>query len=134
MMGSAHNRRAWGSTARTASEPAIAMSIDGNGRRVAADPYRGAVEAVPAIVPVVEQLVAAGHAYRVETDTYFSVAADPLFGQVSHLDREQMTALFAERGGDPERAGKRDPLDFVLCEHSTDPKVKIQAHLKPYKA
>ena len=27
-------------------KPAIAMSIDGNGRRVAADPYRGAVEAV----------------------------------------------------------------------------------------
>ena len=29
-----------------APKPAIAMSIDGNGRRVAADPYRGAVEAV----------------------------------------------------------------------------------------
>src|SRR5439155_2431537 len=26
--------------------PAIAVSIDGNGRRVAADPYRGAIEAV----------------------------------------------------------------------------------------
>lgn len=25
------------------------------------------------------------------------------------------------------------PLDFVLCEHSTDPNVPIQAHLKPYK-
>ncbi|MDA0179704.1 phosphoribosylformylglycinamidine synthase subunit PurL [Solirubrobacter phytolaccae] len=29
-----------------APKPAIAVSIDGNGRRVAADPYRGAVEAV----------------------------------------------------------------------------------------
>ena len=30
---------------------AIAVSIDGNGRRVAADPYRGAVEAVVECAP-----------------------------------------------------------------------------------
>src|SRR6185503_6639131 len=31
---------------RDGARPAIAVAIDGNGRRVAADPYRGAVEAV----------------------------------------------------------------------------------------
>ena len=34
------------STTTGAARPAIAVSIDGNGRRVACDPYRGAVEAV----------------------------------------------------------------------------------------
>ncbi|CAA9423648.1 MAG: L-cysteine:1D-myo-inosityl 2-amino-2-deoxy-alpha-D-glucopyranoside ligase MshC [uncultured Quadrisphaera sp.] len=74
----------------------------------------GAVEAIPSIVPAVEALVAAGAAYAVEGDVYFSVAADPRFGEVSHLGREQMLALFAERGGDPDREGKRDPLDALL--------------------
>src|SRR5439155_8615369 len=35
-----------GDGADGAGRPALAVSIDGNGRRVAADPYRGAVEAV----------------------------------------------------------------------------------------
>jgi len=29
--------------------------------------------------------------------------------------------------------GSKFPLDFVLCEHSGDPNVPIQAKLKPYK-
>ena len=37
-------------------------------------------------------------------------------------------------GGQWVKAAGKFPLDFVLCEHSGDPRVKIQAHLKPYKA
>jgi phosphoribosylformylglycinamidine synthase len=36
----------WPSARENGPRPAIAVAIDGNGRRVAADPYRGAVEAV----------------------------------------------------------------------------------------
>ncbi|WP_037408842.1 phosphoribosylformylglycinamidine synthase subunit PurL [Candidatus Solirubrobacter pratensis] len=36
----------WPSSREDGPRPAIAVAIDGNGRRVAADPYRGAVEAV----------------------------------------------------------------------------------------
>jgi phosphoribosylformylglycinamidine synthase len=36
----------WPSSRTAGPRPAIAVAIDGNGRRVAADPYRGAVEAV----------------------------------------------------------------------------------------
>jgi branched-chain amino acid transport system substrate-binding protein len=37
-------------------------------------------------------------------------------------------------GGQWVRAAKgKFPLDFVLCEHSTDPRVPIQARLKAYK-
>ncbi|KIF70618.1 L-cysteine:1D-myo-inositol 2-amino-2-deoxy-alpha-D-glucopyranoside ligase [Streptomyces sp. AcH 505] len=76
--------------------------------------YIGAVEAIPGIVPLVERLRDAGAAYELEGDVYFSVAADPHFGEVSRLDAEAMRLLSAERGGDPDRAGKKNPLDPIL--------------------
>ncbi|APU39581.1 cysteine--1-D-myo-inosityl 2-amino-2-deoxy-alpha-D-glucopyranoside ligase [Streptomyces sp. NPDC056254] len=76
--------------------------------------YIGAVEAIPGIVPLVERLRDAGAAYELEGDTYFSVESDPHFGGVSHLDAEAMRLLSAERGGDPERPGKKNPLDPML--------------------
>ncbi|MFI1865042.1 MULTISPECIES: cysteine--1-D-myo-inosityl 2-amino-2-deoxy-alpha-D-glucopyranoside ligase [Streptomyces] len=76
--------------------------------------YIGAVEAIPAIVPLVERLRDAGAAYELEGDVYFSVEADPHFGEVSHLDAEAMRLLSAERGGDPDRPGKKNPLDPML--------------------
>ncbi|MBT1001784.1 cysteine--1-D-myo-inosityl 2-amino-2-deoxy-alpha-D-glucopyranoside ligase [Paenarthrobacter sp. DKR-5] len=100
---------------------------------LAPDHYIGAVEAVGWIVPAVESLVDRGLAYRVPAlgsepagDVYFDVvaaAADPSawsdtapwwLGQISGLTAEQMLPLFAERGGDPDRAGKRHALDPLL--------------------
>jgi L-cysteine:1D-myo-inositol 2-amino-2-deoxy-alpha-D-glucopyranoside ligase len=78
--------------------------------------YVGAVEAIPAIVDIVRRLRELGAAYDVDGDTYFSVHADPRFGSVGHLDDATMTALCAERGGDPERAGKKHPLDCLLWQ------------------
>jgi L-cysteine:1D-myo-inositol 2-amino-2-deoxy-alpha-D-glucopyranoside ligase len=78
------------------------------------DVYAGAVESIPIIVEMITDLRDRGAVYEVDGDLYFSVASDPAFGSVSRLDREQMTALFAERGGDPERPGKRDPLDCLV--------------------
>ncbi|MFB7465594.1 cysteine--1-D-myo-inosityl 2-amino-2-deoxy-alpha-D-glucopyranoside ligase [Streptomyces sp. NPDC056224] len=76
--------------------------------------YIGAVEAIPGIVPLVERLRDAGAAYELEGDVYFSVEADPHFGSVSNLDAEAMRLLSAERGGDPDRPGKKNPLDPML--------------------
>jgi len=85
--------------------------------------YVGAVEAVPLIVDAVERLVEAGQGYVVETpdavdpafgDVYFDVTSDPRFGAVSGLDEPAMLAVFGERGGDPDRPGKRRPLDALL--------------------
>ncbi|MFI9786692.1 cysteine--1-D-myo-inosityl 2-amino-2-deoxy-alpha-D-glucopyranoside ligase [Kitasatospora sp. NPDC051984] len=76
--------------------------------------YIGAVESIPWIVPLVQQLLASGAAYEVDGDIYFSVESDPHFGEVSGLTREQMLPIFAERGGDPERPGKKNPLDALL--------------------
>jgi L-cysteine:1D-myo-inositol 2-amino-2-deoxy-alpha-D-glucopyranoside ligase len=79
--------------------------------------YVGAIESIPDIVERVIALLDDGAAYRLEDgtgDVYFSVAAAPDFGYESRLSRDQMIAYAAERGGDPERQGKRDPLDPLL--------------------
>jgi L-cysteine:1D-myo-inositol 2-amino-2-deoxy-alpha-D-glucopyranoside ligase len=78
------------------------------------DAYVGAVEAIPQIVPLVRRLLDTGAAYHVDDDVYFSVGADPAFGYESGYDVATMRALSAERGGDPDRPGKKDPLDPVL--------------------
>ncbi len=89
-------------------------------RVLAPDSYVGAVEAIPLVVSMVEELQAGGSVYAVPStdgaadDLYFSVTRDPAFGQVSGWTREQMTTVFAERGGDPDRPGKKDPLDCLL--------------------
>lgn len=76
--------------------------------------YVGAVESIPLVVDLIERMRAAGAVYEVGTDLYYSVTSDPAFGEESGLDREAMLAIFPERGGDPEREGKRDPLDCVV--------------------
>ncbi|UXX92699.1 cysteine--1-D-myo-inosityl 2-amino-2-deoxy-alpha-D-glucopyranoside ligase [Streptomyces sp. AD2-2] len=76
--------------------------------------YIGAVEAIPGIVPLVERLRDAGAAYDLDGDIYFSVGSDPNFGRVSNLDAAAMRLLSAERGGDPDRPGKKNPLDPML--------------------
>jgi L-cysteine:1D-myo-inositol 2-amino-2-deoxy-alpha-D-glucopyranoside ligase len=79
-------------------------------------PYRyiGAVEAIPLVVSLVERLLESGAAYRVDDDVYFDVHSDPDFGSVSGLDPALQEKVFAERGGDPHRPGKRHPLDCLL--------------------
>ena len=76
--------------------------------------YVGAVEAMPLISRLIEQLVEGSAVYEVGGDWYFSVDADECFGAISRLPRPAMLELFAERGGDPDRAGKKDPLDCLV--------------------
>ena len=79
------------------------------------DIYVGAVESIPAVVEAVELLLATGAAYRLDDgDVYAAVTLVPGFGGVSGTDRDTQLAQFAERGGDPDRPGKRDPLDALL--------------------
>ena len=76
--------------------------------------YTGAVESIPLVIDLIERMEAAGAVYRVDDDLYFSVTADPAFGAESGLDREAMLEIFPERGGDPDRPGKKDPLDCLV--------------------
>jgi len=91
---------------------------------IAPDHYIGVVEAVGQVAKTVDDLLARGKAYRLAlpegegdtgaADIYFDLSTEPGFGGVSSWTREQMLEVFADRGGDPDREGKRDPLDPLL--------------------
>jgi L-cysteine:1D-myo-inositol 2-amino-2-deoxy-alpha-D-glucopyranoside ligase len=79
--------------------------------------YVGAVESIPRIVGHIEHLLDEGLAYVLDDgtgDIYHDVAQAPGFGGESGYDEAAMLTFFAERGGDPDRAGKRQPLDPML--------------------
>jgi L-cysteine:1D-myo-inositol 2-amino-2-deoxy-alpha-D-glucopyranoside ligase len=95
------------------------------------DEYIGAVEAIPLVVEMIEQLRDAGHAYQVDDDWYFAVHSDPSFGAVSGLSPEQMLSVFPTRGGDPERRGKKDPLDCLLWRAERPGEPAWDSHLGP---
>ena len=76
--------------------------------------YIGAVDAIPLVTDAIEKLSSKDSIYSVEHDLYFKVHADAQFGQRSHLSQDKMMEIFAERGGDPTRVGKIDPLDCLV--------------------
>jgi L-cysteine:1D-myo-inositol 2-amino-2-deoxy-alpha-D-glucopyranoside ligase len=76
--------------------------------------FQGAVESMPMIVALIQRLQDAGTLYAVDDDLYFSVASDRAFGEESRWDRASMLAVYADRGGDPDRPGKKDPLDCLV--------------------
>ena len=52
-----------------------------------------------------------GHTYKVDNDLYFSVSD---FLSDLPISVDEAISIFAERGGDPTRAGKKHPLDPLL--------------------
>ncbi|MET4636948.1 cysteine--1-D-myo-inosityl 2-amino-2-deoxy-alpha-D-glucopyranoside ligase [Mycetocola sp. 2940] len=94
--------------------------------------YVAVTEVLDEIADAVRRLVAAGVAYEVPTpdssagsDIYFdcALAADDdlwALGNISNLDSAVMEELFRERGGDPDRDGKRDVLDPLLWRAARD--------------
>ena len=77
--------------------------------------YIGAMESVDEVIAMVQRLLAKGAAYELDHgDIYASIEATQQFGYESNLDSATMEQFFAERGGDPEREGKRDPLDALI--------------------
>lgn len=78
--------------------------------------FVGAVESLSSIIDVVSRLRDRGAAYEVDGDLYFSVDTDTRFGTVARLSMAEMLRLSGERGGDPQRPGKKDPLDGLLWQ------------------
>lgn len=77
---------------------------------------------IEAMAKAVEQLLDQGQAYRLDDgDIYFDTATVPHFGAQSGLPPKLQLAFMAERGGDPQRPGKRQPLDFLLWKAVSDP-------------
>ncbi|HWD62777.1 MAG TPA: cysteine--1-D-myo-inosityl 2-amino-2-deoxy-alpha-D-glucopyranoside ligase [Humibacter sp.] len=93
--------------------------------------YVAVTESIDRIADAVSSLRTRGIAYPVDTpdsegdDLYFDVAAAEKvapwrIGDESNLDRDEMLRLSAERGGDPDRPGKRDALDPLLWRAARD--------------
>lgn len=76
--------------------------------------YIGAVESIPLVIDAIQNLLEKGFVYKVDDDLYFSVRADANFGSRSHQTLDSMLEMFSQRGGDPLREGKRDPLDALV--------------------
>ncbi|TWX40815.1 cysteine--1-D-myo-inosityl 2-amino-2-deoxy-alpha-D-glucopyranoside ligase [Frigoribacterium sp. ACAM 257] len=88
--------------------------------------YVAVTDVVGDVADAVAGLIDSGVAYRVETpgseagdDVYFDVRGAERdtswrLGLESRYDAATMARFFAERGGDPDRDGKRDPLDPLL--------------------
>ncbi|NEM90060.1 cysteine--1-D-myo-inosityl 2-amino-2-deoxy-alpha-D-glucopyranoside ligase [Galbitalea soli] len=87
-------------------------------RVIPPDHYVAVTERIAQVADAVERLLESGAAYVVENDVYFDIAAASStlwqLGAESRYDRETMLRYSAERGGDPQRPGKRDPLDPLL--------------------
>ncbi|AMM20796.1 cysteine--1-D-myo-inosityl 2-amino-2-deoxy-alpha-D-glucopyranoside ligase [Frondihabitans sp. PAMC 28766] len=101
-------------------------------RVIPPDHYIAVTDMVSPIGEAVAVLLEAGFAYRVETldssagdDVYFDVdraARDTSWhlGIESRLDAATMMHFFSERGGDPDRIGKRNELDPLLWRSARD--------------
>ncbi|HEY8523396.1 MAG TPA: cysteine--tRNA ligase [Acidimicrobiales bacterium] len=77
-----------------------------------------ATSAIPDIRGFIGMVLDRGYAYQAGGGVYFDVSKFERFGQVSHLGRDEMLALAAERGGNVDDPHKDDPLDFVLWQPS----------------
>lgn len=89
-----------------------------NFREAFAEPK--ASDYVTPMAAAVKELVDKGLAYQVDKDIYFDTTKRPDYGNFSGYGRSLLKKLLKERGGDPERPGKRDPLDFLLWRAVTD--------------
>ena len=79
-----------------------------------------ATDAVEAMLVTIEGLVGSSHAYALpDGRVYFdSGVCDRAPGTFAGIDRDEALRQFAEKGGDPDATGKRDPLDFLLWQPS----------------
>lgn len=87
--------------------------------------YVAVTEMITPTADAVKTLLDRGIGYYVDTDVYFDSAAAAeqspwQLGDESRLDLGTMLAYSAERGGDPDRPGKRAPLDPLLWRGARD--------------
>jgi len=106
------------------------------------DHYVGVTERIDEISNAVFKLEKLGLAYPVETpdsdgdDLYFDTRraerdTEWRLGDVAPYDRELMDVLSAERGGDPERVGKRHPLDPLLWRAAREGEPSWESRMGP---
>jgi L-cysteine:1D-myo-inositol 2-amino-2-deoxy-alpha-D-glucopyranoside ligase len=75
-------------------------------------------EKIQEIIALIEMLIAKNATYKLDGDIYLDAALYTDFGNLP-FSREESLKVFAERGGDPDRLGKRNPLDPLLWRNSS---------------
>jgi L-cysteine:1D-myo-inositol 2-amino-2-deoxy-alpha-D-glucopyranoside ligase len=80
------------------------------------DYFPRASEEITTMLPIIEQLIALGHAYVADGNVYFDITSDPTFGEIARMGYDQLLATANQRGNNPNDPRKRDPLDFVLWQ------------------
>ncbi len=79
-----------------------------------------ATSAMAEIRSLISVLLEKGHAYESAGSVYFDVTTKDDFGQISGYDHETMLTYANERGGNISDPNKRNQLDFVLWQPSSD--------------
>ena len=76
--------------------------------------YSGVVESMTVIIELIERHIASGFTYSLDGDIYLDLSC--VDGALNSLPftPEDSLKIFKERGGDPDREGKRNPLDPLL--------------------
>lgn len=80
-----------------------------------------ASEYIEPMAEAVGRLLEGGFAYRLDEDIFFDVSKVRGFGSFSGFSHRLLTNFLRERGGNPERPGKRQQLDFLLWRGVSDP-------------
>jgi L-cysteine:1D-myo-inositol 2-amino-2-deoxy-alpha-D-glucopyranoside ligase len=73
--------------------------------------YVAVTDAMPSIITAIEDLVEKGFTYEMSGNVYFRISP---FIQSLPVSMDEALRIFAERGGDPDRVGKENPLDPIL--------------------
>jgi L-cysteine:1D-myo-inositol 2-amino-2-deoxy-alpha-D-glucopyranoside ligase len=105
---------AWDELGRQQTERYLTTQDRLNIRRP--DVYARATEETPKMTEIIGGLLERGLAYERQGSVYYDISADSEYGKLSHLDREAMLAIAAERGGKIDDPKKDDPLDFLLWQ------------------
>ena len=78
--------------------------------------FIGATEVMDLVSEAISAMNKNGFVYKVENDLYFDISS---FLNDLPISTDEALAIFAERGGDPARIGKRNPLDPILWKAHT---------------
>ena len=98
-------------------------------RIIPPDPYLGVVESMDVILGYLKQLHATGRLYQVDDPSYPDWYCDMTAVDLAGLSPAQALATFAERGGDPDRPGKRNPLDCLVWRMARPSEPAWESHL-----
>jgi L-cysteine:1D-myo-inositol 2-amino-2-deoxy-alpha-D-glucopyranoside ligase len=78
------------------------------------DFFPKASEELPAMIPIIERLIAKGNAYVRNGSVYYRVKSFSGYGAMARMTYDEMLTTANKRGNDPDDPNKDDPLDFVL--------------------